>query len=189
MAAMRVEDVQELVHELQVHQIELDMQNEELRRTQLELAGARDRYLDLYRVGTVAYFTLDAGLVIRAANLTATALFAVERTKLLGRRFLVWVAKECRNPCRESLRRAVDSAAKEVCNVWLVRPDGSRFFGRFRSRRGREPPVGRGGIRPPCVGGGAARSRSTTLPNRSRPASNWPGPSGNGSTPSTASPT
>ena len=47
-AAMPVKDVQRLVHELQVHQIELEMQNDELRRTQLELEAARDRYMDLY---------------------------------------------------------------------------------------------------------------------------------------------
>ena len=56
---MPVKDVQQLVHELQVHQIELEMQNDELRRTQVELEAARDRYMDLYDFSPAGHLTLD----------------------------------------------------------------------------------------------------------------------------------
>src|ERR1700675_258853 len=70
-ATMPVKNVQELVHELQVHQIELEMQNEELRRTQMELEAARDSYVDLYDFSLAGHLTLDRRGTIVEANLRA----------------------------------------------------------------------------------------------------------------------
>ena len=76
---MPVKDVQQLVHELQVHQIELEMQNDELRRTQLELEAARDRYVDLYDFSPAGHLTLDTHGTIVEANLRAGTLLGINR--------------------------------------------------------------------------------------------------------------
>jgi len=84
-------DAHRLLHELQVHQIELEMQNAELGRSQTELEQARNlaesRYDDLYEFAPIGYLTLDKTGLIRAANLTATTLLGVERNALLKQRF------------------------------------------------------------------------------------------------------
>jgi PAS domain S-box-containing protein len=83
-AAMSVKDVQQLVHELQVHQIELEMQNEELRRVQMELEAARDRYLDLYDFSPVGHLMLDTDGTIVEANLRSGTLLGINRKELIG---------------------------------------------------------------------------------------------------------
>ena len=84
-AGLSAQDAESLAHELRVHQAELESQNEELRRTQLDLAAARDRFVDLYDFAPVGYFTLDRGGRFLEINLTAAALLGVERNALLGR--------------------------------------------------------------------------------------------------------
>jgi PAS domain S-box-containing protein len=79
------EGPERLIHELQVHQIELEMQNRELRETQQQLEESRSRYADLYDLAPVAYCTVDVKGRIVEANLTAAALFALERVHLAGR--------------------------------------------------------------------------------------------------------
>ncbi|ACB35724.1 diguanylate cyclase/phosphodiesterase with PAS/PAC sensor(s) [Leptothrix cholodnii SP-6] len=81
-----------MAHELQVHRIELEMQNDELRRAQIALETARDRYIDLYDFAPVGYFTLDTNGLITEANLTGADLLGEARAKLVGRRFERYIA-------------------------------------------------------------------------------------------------
>ncbi|HLA85165.1 MAG TPA: PAS domain S-box protein [Thermoguttaceae bacterium] len=105
------EQVAEVTHELQVHQIELEMQNRSLRETQAELEQSRDRYADLYDFAPVGYLTLDGQGLIRECNLTAAELFGVERARLLGHPLVGWINHGGKNPflyylrqCRETPR-------------------------------------------------------------------------------------
>ena len=77
----------ELIHELEVHQIELEMQNEELRRTQVELTESRNRYYDLYDFAPVGYFSLDQKGRILEVNLAGANLLGIERGSLIKKKF------------------------------------------------------------------------------------------------------
>ena len=85
-----------LLQELQVHQIELEMQNEALRQKQRELEDSRNRYVDLYDFSPVGYLTLNSNGIIEELNLTAVALLGIERKDLLHRRFTTQVPKKSR---------------------------------------------------------------------------------------------
>jgi PAS domain-containing protein len=81
-------DTQRLVHELQVHQIELEMQNEELQQSRAEVEAGLERYTELYDFAPVGYLTLGRDGVIRQVNLTGARLMEAERVGLPGRRRL-----------------------------------------------------------------------------------------------------
>ena len=82
------------LHELRVHQIELEMQNEELRRTQEELEVSRARYFDLYDLAPVGYFTLSEQGLILEANLTAAKLLGVARGALVKQPLSRFILRE-----------------------------------------------------------------------------------------------
>jgi PAS domain-containing protein len=85
----------EVMHELQIHQIELELQNEELRQTQVLLEESRDNYFDLYEFAPIGYFTLTMEGVISNCNFTGAELLHIsDRTKLVNRRFASYVMSE-----------------------------------------------------------------------------------------------
>ena len=95
-AARSSTDLQALVHELEVHQVELEMQNEELRRAHAEADDLRARYEDLFDFAPLGYVTLDSQGLVVDANLAAAALFGSDRSSLARRPLVDLVAPECR---------------------------------------------------------------------------------------------
>jgi len=115
----------DLLHELQVHEIELEMQNEELRHAQLALEESRDRYLNLYEFAPVGYLTLTDQGVISEVNLRGAALLGEPRNKLLQRRFVQFVARAEGERFRRLLASALQHDGRETCELPLKRRDGT----------------------------------------------------------------
>jgi diguanylate cyclase (GGDEF)-like protein/PAS domain S-box-containing protein len=122
---------EELLHELQVYQSELEMQNEELRQAHLALEESRDRYLDLYEFAPISYFTLTREGMISEANLTGAALLGVERKNLLHRRFARFVMPEDRDRWQQHFMSTAQHGEKQSCELALRRDDGSLFHARL----------------------------------------------------------
>jgi PAS domain S-box-containing protein len=114
-----------LMHELHVHQAELESQNEELRRTQIDLAAARDRYFDLYDFAPVGYFTLDLEGTVVEANLTGAALLGSDRRALLGHRFARFVAPAHGDRWHRHVQTALRLDDAQRIELLLYRHDGS----------------------------------------------------------------
>jgi len=117
-----------LLHELQVHQVELEMQNTELRRARDELERALERYADLYDFAPVGYLTLDRTGIIRAANLTGSTLMGIERSRLTGQRFERFIPLGSRTVFAAFLEEIFASRFRESCQVPLLTAGGGELF-------------------------------------------------------------
>lgn len=120
--------VLKLMHELQVHQIELEIQNEELRQTQLKLEAARERYFDLYDLAPVSYCTVSELGIILEANLAASELLGETRSDLVGQPISSYISKEYQDEyylCRKLLYATGD---RQGCELHLVKADGTTFW-------------------------------------------------------------
>jgi PAS domain S-box-containing protein len=119
------ERLQEILHELQVHQVELEIQNEELRRIQLELEESRDRYRDLYDFAPVGYVGLDAEGRVLQANLTAATFLRCERKHLIGQNLANFVGSQDQDRYYLHIREVLSSRSRQSAEVGLVRRDGT----------------------------------------------------------------
>jgi PAS domain S-box-containing protein len=106
-------DTERLYHELQVHQVELEMQNVELQKARNELEAALENYTDLYDFAPVGYFTLAADGIIQQVNLTGALLLEIERSRLVGYPFGLLVAAEFRPAFQVFLKQVFASQAKQ----------------------------------------------------------------------------
>jgi len=119
---------EELLHELEVHQIELKMQNEALRLAQSELEASRDhRYVDLYDFAPVGYLTLNSNGMIEMLNITAATLLGLARKDLLRRLFTALVVADDRPRWMALFLFALKQDAKHNIEVTLQRGDGTVF--------------------------------------------------------------
>jgi PAS domain S-box-containing protein len=125
----------ELLHELQVHQIELEMQNDELRRTLLRLEESRDRYVDFYDFAPVGYLTLSSTALISEINLTGAALLGEARSKLVNRRFAPFVAPGDRSRWEQHFVDVLQHDGKLSCELDIRRGDGSHVHVHLDSLR------------------------------------------------------
>jgi PAS domain S-box-containing protein len=131
--ALSPDAVQRALHELRVHQIELEMQNVELRRTQEELEGSRARYFDLYDLAPVGYFTLSERGLILEANLTAAKLLGVARGALVKQPLSRFVLPEDQDIHYRHLKPLLETGAPQSWELRLLRKDAAPFWARVEA--------------------------------------------------------
>jgi len=107
-------DIRKLFHELEVHQVELEMQNEELRRKQAEIADVRDRFLDLYDFAPIAYFTFDETGRVLEVNLAGANLAGLPRARMIGMPFTSFLADEFLNSFHAHLKKVFSSQVAQT---------------------------------------------------------------------------
>jgi PAS domain S-box-containing protein len=126
--ALSPEETRQLLHELRVQQIELEMQNEELRRTQKKLDAARARYFDLYDLAPVGYVTLSEKGLFLEANLTAATLLGVARGALVKQLLTRFIVKEDRDIYYLHSKQLFETGEPQTCELRMVKKDTAPFW-------------------------------------------------------------
>lgn len=122
-AVKKDEDVQRLVHLLQVHQIELEHQNQELRIAQEELEVSRNKYVNLFDFSPIPYFAIDSDGRIKEVNLSAGKMFGTERSKLIDKHFSNYVPLEEKEIFKLFLINVFSSKVKHSCELKIINKD------------------------------------------------------------------
>jgi len=120
--------IRELVHELQIHQIELEMQNEELRRVQEELDESRARYFDLFDLAPVGYCTISEKGLILEANMTAAFMLGVDRSALVKKPVSQFIAREHQDIYYLHRKQLFETGKPQTCELQMLKKDGTSFW-------------------------------------------------------------
>jgi two-component system CheB/CheR fusion protein len=138
MKALSPDEIRRTVHELRVHQIELEMQNEELRRAQAELDASRARYFDLFDLAPVGYCTLSEQGLILEANLTTTTLLGADRKALVKQPITRFIFKEDQDIYYLHRKRLLETGEPQAYELRMVREDGTQFWMLLETVAGQE---------------------------------------------------
>jgi len=133
LAPMSPEATKLTLHELRVHQIELEMQNEELLRAQAELDATRERYFDLYDMAPVGYITVSENGLILEANLIATSILGVGRGALTQQAVSQFIHKEDQDIYYLHCKRLFETETPQACELRMVKMDGAEFWARMEA--------------------------------------------------------
>ncbi len=117
--SMEESDSKKLLHELQVHQIELEMQNEELRQAYETAETALKKYIMIFELSLVGYFTLDADGTICELNFTGADMLHERRFSLINSNFKLFVSEKSKPVFNNFFRKVYTSNAKESCEIVL----------------------------------------------------------------------
>jgi PAS domain S-box-containing protein len=131
-AALSPEDIRNILHELRVHQIELEMQNEELRTAQAELEASRFRYFDLYDLAPVGYCILSEQGLILEANLTAATLLGTPRGALIKQPISRLILKDDQTIYYLYRKQLFETGESQECELRLVTSDGALFWAHLK---------------------------------------------------------
>ncbi len=131
LAGLSPEAMRRELHELRVHQLELEMQNEALRETQAKLDAVRARYFDLYDLAPVGYCTISEHGLILEANLTAATMLGVARSTLTGQRFSRFILRDDQDSYYLRRKQLFETGEPQAMELRLVKHDGTAFWARL----------------------------------------------------------
>lgn len=131
-------EIRRLLHDLHVHQIELEIQNEEMRRAQIEIDAARARYFDLYDMAPVGYCTVSEKGMILEANLMAATLLGMDRGTLLTQPLSRFVTQESQDTYYFHRKRLLETGQPQSCELKMARRDAPPFWTHLTSTIARE---------------------------------------------------
>lgn len=129
-------DARRLLQELEIHQIELEMQNRELQKARNEAEEAREIYRDLYDFAPVGYFTLSREGDVLMANLTGAMLLGIERDKLTGCAFTQWIAPNKHEEFGDFLKRVLNGKESVSIELEIRQTGGKRYFADIEAHMG-----------------------------------------------------
>ena len=123
----KIEEVKRLVQLLQIHQIELEHQNEELRIMQRELEVSRNKYVNLFDFSPTPYFTLNKEGIIKEVNLSASKMFGVDRNKLIDKRFNAFTPSDDNDIFNSFIETVFASSEKHSCELSIINKEKQLF--------------------------------------------------------------
>jgi PAS domain S-box-containing protein len=135
---LSAKDITSAIHELEVHQIELEMQNEELRRASVELVESQRRYLDIYEFAPIGYFVFDINGFIIEVNLTGASLLGVVRSSFINQPFSRYVERHDSDRFYLHFRKVLETQCSDSCEIKLNKNDGTVIVAQLKSRVGKD---------------------------------------------------
>jgi PAS domain S-box-containing protein len=130
-SSLLVKNTQRMLHELQVHQVELEMQNEELQRAQAELSAARKRYFELYELAPAGYLTVNEDGLILESNLTAANLLCATQSDLIRKSISRFIIKDDQDSYHLHAKQLFATGEPKWSEIRMVKSSGELFWGRL----------------------------------------------------------
>lgn len=125
--AENIEDIKKLVHLLQVHQVELEHQNQELRIAHAELEASRNKYVNLFDFSPIPYFTLNKEGIIKEVNLSAGKMLGIERRKIIGKQFSTYIKLGERDIFYSCIKTIFNTTEKHSCELKVINKEKKVF--------------------------------------------------------------
>ncbi|MBT4091531.1 MAG: PAS domain S-box protein [Deltaproteobacteria bacterium] len=128
------QELSKVNEDLHIHQVELEQQNDELRKSQLQITELQNKYFDLYEMAPVGYLTFNEKGLITEANLTSCTMLGIEKSVFKGLGFSNFTDEESQDDFYLHRRQVIETKTQQTCELTLVRKDKSKFLARLESK-------------------------------------------------------
>jgi two-component system cell cycle sensor histidine kinase/response regulator CckA len=131
---LSTEEIKKLLHEIQTYRIEIELQNEDLQKTQKELLESREKFSNLYDFAPSGYITISEKGLILEANLTFTRMLSIDRKYVINQPFSNYISADDQDIYYLYRKKCIETEEKQVCEFRMTRKDNSKFWTRFECR-------------------------------------------------------